>query len=63
MSEFGTSPPHNSDKPHKMVAIINNNKIILVLKSHPFVLKFTCLVFFFHKLCICLPSIIEDLAS
>ena len=25
MSEVGTPPPHNSDKPHGMVASINNN--------------------------------------
>ena len=26
MSEVGTTPPHNSDKPHGLVASINNNK-------------------------------------
>ena len=26
MSEVGTTPPHNWDKPHKLVESINNNK-------------------------------------
>ena len=33
-----------------------------VLKSHPCVLQQTSLVFFLSSFCVCLPSIIEDLA-
>ena len=30
MSEVGTLPPHNSEKPHRMVASINNNMWIFL---------------------------------
>ena len=28
MSKVGTTPPHNSEKPHGLVASINNNNIL-----------------------------------
>ena len=39
ISKVGTPPPHNSDKPHGLVASINNNMPVIGRFSQPYLFK------------------------